>query len=68
MSFFRFNLKSHLTLHLLILAIGTLVFRYTDLDLQISDYWYQHYEGRNWGSTSDFYYELRVRAEINSQI
>jgi len=48
----RFNLKVHLLLNLLALLVATLLFRFTDLDLIISDSWYQRLENRDWASTS----------------
>jgi lipid A 4'-phosphatase len=47
-----FSLKSHLLLNIIILAIGTLVFRFTDLDLVISDFWYQYDKNLDWVSSS----------------
>ena len=47
-----FSLKSHLLFNILVLAIITLLFRFTDLDLVISDIWYQQLENRDWASTS----------------
>ena len=48
-----FNLKFHLLINLIVLVIVTLVFRFTDLDLIISDFWYQRIENWYWASTSN---------------
>ncbi|MBU3915941.1 phosphatase PAP2 family protein [bacterium] len=46
----RFTLKSHLIFYSILIILVTLLFRLTDLDLTISDFWFQLY-GHDWASS-----------------
>lgn len=47
-----FSLKSHLILNIILLSIGTLVFRFTALDFFFSDFWYQSNKNLDWVSSA----------------